>query len=211
MLEEAAYCDKGLLSEVVIPLLSMQRSCLLCISTLLDGGNHYSKMFELKDSIGQPLFETISISLVCDDCMKTDNPEKCTHKLAEMPRWLSSKKLEVVKQLLADDPAMLLRESMGVGADSTQKAFQSADIVAFLTRARARIPNRPPTVRAGAEHVIVAVDPSGGGSSAFAVASVLQLTSGGLVVRALFRDSRSSQNSFEPALRATSLQGPHKA
>jgi hypothetical protein len=53
---------------------SMQQSCLLCISTLLESGNHYSKMFELRDSIGRQLFETISISLVCDDCMKTDNP-----------------------------------------------------------------------------------------------------------------------------------------
>ncbi len=44
----------------------MQQSCLLCISTLLESGNHYSRMFELKDSTtGEPLFETISISLVC--------------------------------------------------------------------------------------------------------------------------------------------------
>ena len=65
-------------------------------------------MFELKDGhTGEPLFETIQISLVCDDCMKTDHPELCTHKLAEMPRWLSSSKMEVVKSLLADDPAML--------------------------------------------------------------------------------------------------------
>ena len=35
-----------------------------------------------------------------DDCMKTDHPENCTHKLAEMPRWLSSAKMEVVKSLL---------------------------------------------------------------------------------------------------------------
>ena len=26
------------------------------------------------------------------------DPEACTHKLAEMPRWLSSKKMEVVKR-----------------------------------------------------------------------------------------------------------------
>lgn len=65
MLEEAAYCDPGLISEVIVPLLSMQSSCLLCISTLLESGNHYSKMFELTDSIGNKLFETISISLVC--------------------------------------------------------------------------------------------------------------------------------------------------
>ena len=30
---------------------------------------------ELKDAIGEPLFETIQISLVCDDCLKTDHPE----------------------------------------------------------------------------------------------------------------------------------------
>ena len=59
---------------------------------------------ELKDAIGRPLFETISISLVCADCMKTETPELCTHKLSEMPRWLSSAKMEVVKSLLAEDP-----------------------------------------------------------------------------------------------------------
>ncbi len=41
VLEEAAYCDPGLISEVIVPLLSMQQSCLLCISTLLESGNHY--------------------------------------------------------------------------------------------------------------------------------------------------------------------------
>jgi hypothetical protein len=33
-------------------------------------------MFELTDSLGKKLFETISITLVCDDCLKTDAPEK---------------------------------------------------------------------------------------------------------------------------------------
>ena len=65
VLEEAAYCDPGLISEVIVPLLSMSQSCLLCISTLLESGNHYSKMFELRDpTTGRQLFETISISLV---------------------------------------------------------------------------------------------------------------------------------------------------
>jgi len=38
ILEEAAYCDPGLISEVVVPLLSMSNSVLLCISTLLESG-----------------------------------------------------------------------------------------------------------------------------------------------------------------------------
>jgi hypothetical protein len=61
----------------------MSNSVLLCISTLLDSGNHYSKMFELRDALGEALFETIVICLVCDDCKETEHPERCTHKLAE--------------------------------------------------------------------------------------------------------------------------------
>ena len=52
-----------MLAEVVVPLLSMSNSVLLCISTLLESGNHYSKMFDLTDSIGRKLFESISITL----------------------------------------------------------------------------------------------------------------------------------------------------
>ena len=71
-------------------------------------------MFELKDGhTGEPLFETIQISLVCDDCMKTDHPELCTHKLAEMPRWLSSSKMEVVKsRAYARPPAHVLHSHL---------------------------------------------------------------------------------------------------
>ena len=64
ILEEAAYCDPGLIAEVVVPLLSMQQSVLLCISTILDSGNHYTKMMELQDDLGKKVFETISITLV---------------------------------------------------------------------------------------------------------------------------------------------------
>lgn len=142
-------------------------------------------MFELKDDVtGLPLFETISITLVCSDCLKTDHPELCTHKLAEMPRWLSSKKMEVVKSLLSDDPAMLLRESMGVGADSTQKAFAARDITAFFARPHLTIKRDFYEVndRDNTNHVIVAVDPAGGGSSQFAIASVCQLPNGSIAV-----------------------------
>jgi len=41
-------------------------SMLRCISTLLESGNHYSKMFELKNATtGEPMFEQIAITLVC--------------------------------------------------------------------------------------------------------------------------------------------------
>ena len=70
------------------------------------------KMFELTDSLGKKLFETISISLVCEACMKTDNPERCQHKLSEMPRWLSSAKMEVVKSLLVRNAILTIHKSV---------------------------------------------------------------------------------------------------
>ena len=109
---QAAYCDPGLISEVV------RLACSACSTTCTDASalcadssltfdvavlfalyidtfrerqplrapqrlEHrvgwanapvawQSKMFELRDpTTGRQLFETISISLVCDDCMKT--------------------------------------------------------------------------------------------------------------------------------------------
>lgn len=90
---------------MVVPLLSMRSSVLLCISTLLDTGNHYSRMMSLVDDFGNAVFKNISITLVCgantmfqkkgrhqpvsnvlltksvpvrcaDECLKTDFPEK---------------------------------------------------------------------------------------------------------------------------------------
>ena len=165
--------------------------------------------------------------------MKTDTPEKCTHKMAEMPRWLSSSKMEVVKSILSDDPvrstiptrayapprtilaffasysghavrsffcstrlrralltflraACRLRESMGLASDGTHKAFRAADVDAFLARPRLDIyvDIMSYNSRGNTNHFVVSVDPSGGGTSAFAVASMCQLPTGQLVVRA---------------------------
>ena len=36
-------------------------------------------MMNLRDvETGKPVFESISITLVCDACLKTDHPENCT-------------------------------------------------------------------------------------------------------------------------------------
>lgn len=190
----------------------MSNTVLLCISTLRESTNHYSKMFALRRPDGTPVFKNIQISLVCEKCMLTDRPQDCTHKNSEMPRWLSSTNLETIKTLLADDTvrlfpaslpsarlpcqrsalpfvalfrrrndhlprtkALLLRESMGISAESTTRAFKESSIVAFESRPR------PNPVRIS--HIFVAVDPSGGGQSAFAVASTAVTLSGDVMVR----------------------------
>jgi len=113
-----------------------------------------TKMMNLADEYGRKIFKSISITLVCgaptprpapaarrsltwpprvvwtDDCLKTEHPELCRHKMSSMPRWLSSSKVEIVRcdqsrrtqnhhllpftlplmrrrNLLAEDPAMM--------------------------------------------------------------------------------------------------------
>ena len=74
---------------------------------------------------------------------------------------------------------------MGVGADSNNKAFHAQDINAFLARAPVEIYRDPLNYedRTNTNHILVAVDPAGGGSSAFAICSMVQQPSGAVVVR----------------------------
>ena len=203
-----------------VPLLSMQESVLLCISTLLDGSNHYSKvsvhipphptrtlahfstlhvvpqMFELQNDKGEQLFKTIAITLVCDECAASAHPELCTHKLGSLPRWISSSKVETVRTLLSEDPAMILRETLGIAADGSNKAYSHDDVSAMMNmkplpvRIDPRRSNENQACSADAHfspcnnprptfpayvqmYFFVAVDPSGGGPSAFSIASIL--------------------------------------
>lgn len=75
---------------------------------------------------------------------------------------------------------------MGVTSDASVRAFPSKDVDALIARTRSKIPVdimgelSPYNTR----HVVLAVDPSGGGSSAFACCSMAQLPTGQVVVRA---------------------------
>ena len=65
--------------EVVVPLLEMETTALIAISTPLDGLNFYSEMFELKGGDGKPLFNTLRVGLSCQKCQKEGKSESCTH------------------------------------------------------------------------------------------------------------------------------------
>ena len=47
--------------------------------------NHYTKMMELQDDLGKKVFETISITLVCDECLKSDRDCRASNTLHATP------------------------------------------------------------------------------------------------------------------------------
>ena len=90
--------------------------------------------------------------------------------------------MEVVRELLSEDPSMLLRESMGVAADSSIKAFASSDVTRFMDPSRQL--NLERSWQEQVWEVCVAVDPSGGGGSNFAICSIAtDIKTGHTVVR----------------------------
>ena len=170
VIEEAAYCEPQLIQEVVVPLLAMRNSVLLCISTLRESTNHYSKFFRMQARDGTPLFRCIQFSLVCDVCARSEHPERCRHKLHELPHWCSASRVETISNMLGDDPDMFMRETLGITADSTNRAFEEKQLQAM--RSRPRILLRDTAV------IYVAVDPAGGGNSQFAIVSIADTPQG---------------------------------
>ena len=96
-MEEAAFMDTKVFYEVIVPLLEVEHTSLICISTPQDDQNFYSEMFSMCTPDGQPLFHTLEVSLVCEDCKKTDHPERCPHMADEIPPWKSIGKFDMVK------------------------------------------------------------------------------------------------------------------
>ena len=64
--------------EVVVPLLEMETTALIAISTPLDGLNFYSEMFDLKGADGKPLFNTLRVGLSCAKCQAEGKSAQCT-------------------------------------------------------------------------------------------------------------------------------------
>ena len=61
--------DTAVFYEVVVPLLELDKTALICISTILDSFNFYSKLLELKDENGDPFFvqHTFVMNQVIDE------------------------------------------------------------------------------------------------------------------------------------------------
>jgi hypothetical protein len=167
LLEEAAFMPIKMFHEVIVPLLELETTALICISTPQDSSNFYSMMFEMVDAGGEKLFNQIKIQMVCEDCKNGPHPEKCTHMKHLLPKWKSGGKQDMVRQIYGDNSADMLRESMGVTTNDSCAIFQENWLNTFAQRS--------PFVSRGVPSVIfVACDPNGGGSSQMAIVSLFQ-------------------------------------
>jgi len=195
--EEAAAMDTAVFYEVVVPLLELDQTALICISTILDSFNFYSKLMELKDENGDPFFVTHTFVMACAKCQENGTPESCTHMFNQLPPWQSARKHKKyvefsscflfdpfsflccvvfrIRAMMSDQQELLQRETMGIQSDSFGQAFKTKSIKAFRAR-------EAYTTQQKIRHVFFSIDPSGGGESHFALVSAFY-DRGAMVVR----------------------------
>jgi len=165
LLEEAAFMPIKMFHEVIVPLLELETTALICISTPQDSSNFYSMMFEMVDMAGEKLFNQINVSMVCEDCKLSAHPENCTHMKHLLPKWKSGGKQDMVRQIYGDNTADMLRESMGVTTNDSSAVFDDKWLNVFASRPTYTPANTP-------QYIFVAVDPNGGGESQMAIVSL---------------------------------------
>ena len=71
-------------------------------------------MMGLKHSDGRSMFNSISITLMCEACRKA-GAMQCPHTEHEVPPWKRDKKrADLVQSIMSTDRALYLRENAGV-------------------------------------------------------------------------------------------------
>lgn len=86
-IQEAAYVDPGFFYETVAPLLCMEKTSMLAISTLTSDTNFYSRLIRMRDKVtGRPLFSVHQVRLACEACIDSGKAAECVHMLHLVPK-----------------------------------------------------------------------------------------------------------------------------
>lgn len=165
-MEEAAFMALDVFFEVIVPLLEMETTALIAISTPLDGMNFYSEMFELKGGDGQPLFNQLRIGMSCEKCQKAGKAADCTHMASVVPPWKSAAKFDMVKAIYGDRKDILARESMGQITNDAASIFSQGMVEKLLAK-------QEWDLKSGTRYVFLGVDPNGGGDSQMAIVTMV--------------------------------------
>lgn len=171
VMEEAAYIRPKLYYSVILPISGKKAVVTLAISTPDDENNFYSKLVQLKDDDGNPMFLVYKVGLACEECIRNRCPEDCNHVVYRLPFWKSKRRHKRTKKIMSTQSAMFAREALGVIYSGQAEGFDRDWLQAFEER-KHWVYNRPPEI------VYTVMDPSGGGDSRTAIVSCTKVERG---------------------------------
>jgi hypothetical protein len=163
ILEEAAFMDREIFYKLILPLMGVNGTVVIAISTPDDNGNYYSELLTLKNPDDTPLFRCIKVGLACDRCTELGRARQCPHKAATLPRWKSVMRSHKIEAIMRNDPKTFAREQGGQIVDDDEKP-----LAPFVPRLRELPLYKPQRL---IERVDIGIDPSAGGPSEFTLVS----------------------------------------
>lgn len=110
ILEEAGFIKEQLFYENVVPLLGVNDTALIGISTPpSEAGNYYLRLFDCNDDEGEQIFSSIKVELQCAECMEK-RITHCSHKIVQPPAWKSEKRRLMQAAIYSNHPIYYIRE-----------------------------------------------------------------------------------------------------
>lgn len=139
--EEAAFIEPEVFSKIIAPLLLVNSSSLLCITTPDGKLNAY---FEKVISDPRPtdpsktLFKQEHIELVCPGCKKRGVAGECKHSRGLIPAWFDSDR-QLLSAALIPDEATRNRELRGIATHDNGYCFTEKKIKEIWAKPRLKL------------------------------------------------------------------------
>lgn len=167
ILEEAGFMKEEIFYTNVVPLLGVNNTALIGISTPPEElGNYYLRLFDCQNDEGEDIFTSIKVELMCPDCLEK-GVSACSHKVEPPPAWKSEKRRKMQEAIYRGNRRYYLREVLGVPIPTDIHVFPGQLVDSFLTPALQHNPVLPSVDPLGvlpAKFVFIGIDPCGGGS-----------------------------------------------
>jgi hypothetical protein len=146
ILEEAAFMDQNIFLKIVAPLMGVENTAVLAISTPEDEFNYYSELLNLG------LFREVYLGKACQAC--DDAGLLCIHRKINLPPWKTVPRQNMIEKLYPDKN-VFNREAKGIIGGGKDFIFQKRWIRAFMTRNPYQFQYTPTVLHC-------AIDPAGG-------------------------------------------------
>ncbi len=151
--------DPDVFYSVVVPLLLIDETALLCISTVSgDADNFYSELLDMGEDGEESLIEQYRFYLACESCIKQGVGGTCKHKQDRVPSWQSSEKHNLVQKLYGHRTALHKQEAMGVKDSNDGQCFAKNYISRLYANPRYEFQDYHEPIR----KIYVTIDPNAG-------------------------------------------------
>lgn len=157
-------------NEVVIPLLEIEVTSVIAISTPSTQDNYYSKLMSLKTKRGDPVFTVFTAKRMCAICV-AEGRDTCPHIEVEKAPWKSGGKRDIVEALYGANTTLAKRELQGDVTDDLHAAYASRMVQATFDAPRITLKDTMGG-KTSPNVIYIAIDPSGGGASKFSMVSL---------------------------------------